>query len=109
MTKLPLSDQLTQRITLYKRTRGETEEGDPTQTWSPVVRVWARVRLKVVSESAVSSTAGEGQRLEITMRFTGYRFHGVEWRGRLYRIQGRGMESPETMTWQGVGREVSRE
>ncbi len=106
MTKLPLSDQLTQRITLYKRIRGETPEGDPTQTWSPVVRVWARVRMKIVPELAVPSPGGEGQRVEITMRCTGYRFQAIEWRGRLYRIQGRGLENPDTMTWQGVGKEV---
>jgi hypothetical protein len=102
MTTIPFSDQLTQRITLWKRTLGETTEGDPSETWTPVAKVWARLRLKEDTDPA--HPRREGQRVEIMIRSTRYSFHGIEWRGQFFHLQGKGIEDPETATWRGVGR-----
>ena len=96
MTKSPLADQLIHRIILCKRGRGETEEGDPTESWIPVISVWAHVRVK--SESQAGE---ERQRVEVIMRGTRYRFQGMEWQGRFYQRQGRGMEDGGSMRWWG--------
>jgi head-tail adaptor len=100
MIKSPMADRLTQRIALYKRVRGATEEGDPTVSWSLVGRVWAHVRVKQDSSSA-TIPGEERQRVEVSMRSTRYRFQGMEWGGRLYQRQGRGIEDAGCMTWWG--------
>lgn len=105
MIKLPMADRLTQRIALYKRVRGVTEEGDPTESWSLVARVWAHVRVKQDSSSATSVPGEERQKVEVTMRSTRYRFQGMAWGGRLYQRQGRGVEDAACVTW--WGREIS--
>lgn len=99
MTKSPLADLLGHRITLCKRTRSENPEGDPTESWAPVVCVWAHIRVK--SESPAGE---EKQRVEVIMRGTRYRFQGMEWQGRLYQRQGRGIEDKDRVIW--LGQEI---
>ena len=99
MTQSPMADRLTQRVSLCKRIRGETEEGDPTESWSPVARVWAHIRVK--QESSSPASGEEEQRVEVIMRSTGYGFQGMEWKGQLFQRQGRGVEEGGCVTWWG--------
>lgn len=84
MTEKRLSDLLIHRVDLMGLKRGETEEGDPLHTWTPLCKAWARIRVRLMPEGTSKSIL----RVEVKMRPMPYSFQGIRWRGRLIRFHG---------------------
>lgn len=103
MTKFPLSAQLNQRVLLWKRVRQETSEGDLIDHWSPIARVWAKIRIQKWSNRDTHSR----DQLEITMRSNHYQFHGIQWNGKYYKVTSPLLKDPECHTWRFYGKNVT--
>lgn len=82
MTSESMATQLNQRITLWRCTRQEMPDGDLEDKWSPLNRVWAKVRMTKLYDAENPYSA----QLEIVMRPTPYSFNGIEWKNKHYKI-----------------------
>lgn len=95
MSKIIMSNELIHRIALVKRGCGETEEGDPYESWNAMGSVWAKLVFQTPSDKESSMV------VNVVMRPTLKKFDGMIWRGKQFVKRGEVIEDPKTFRWKG--------